>query len=278
MRSGPAPVMRSGPAPVLSSGPAPVMRSSPLAAIAAMSAMSAPHTRPATDPTQRQRGRRALAIGGLVAVAVVSFVIALAARGTSPSTAPPRDPAITQAAPPDAQVDAPPPPDAAPPDARAPTITPDAAAPAPAMTTAVLEVRTWPDGATVKVGEQAHAAPTQFTLPAGHYAIDAELEGWMPERRTIDLDGGDRVVQEIVFTTELSRGARPAQTGKLSARTTPPCEVFLGTRRLADTPITDLELAPGTYTLAFKHPRHATVIRQVTITAGKTTKLQVTLP
>jgi hypothetical protein len=239
--------------------------------------MSAPHARPAADPTQRRRGGRALAIGGLIAVAVVSFLIALAARGTSPATTPPRDPVVTGAAPPDAQVDAPPP-DATPPDARAPTITPDAAATAPALTTAVLELRTWPDGATVKIGDQAHAAPTQFTLPAGHYEIDAELEGWMPERRTIDLDGGDRVVQEIVFTTELAHSARPAQTGKLSARSTPPCEVFLGTRRVADTPFTDFELAPGTYTLAFKHPRHATVIRRATIIAGKTTKLQVTLP
>jgi hypothetical protein len=130
----------------------------------------------------------------------------------------------------------------------------------------------------VKIGDQAHVAPTQFALPAGHYAIDAELDGWMPERRAIDLAGGDHVVQEIVFTTELSRSARQAQIGKLSVRTTPPCEIFVGTRKLAETPVTDLELPPGTYTLLLKHPQHATVIKNVTITAGKATKLQVTLP
>lgn len=85
------------------------------------------------------------------------------------------------------------------------------------------------------------------------------------------------MVQDIPFTTELAR-PRPAQAGKLSVRTTPPCDVFLGTRRLTRTPLTDMELPPGTYTLLFKHPQHATVIKNVTIAAGKTTRLQLTLP
>jgi serine/threonine protein kinase len=281
MRSSPAPVIGSGPAPVMRSGPAPGMSTSPLAGMSALAAMAAPRALPATDPMQRQRFRRALAAGGLLAIAVLSFLIALAARSPSSTPAAATDPAIATLPLLDAGGNAPPPADAAPLDARVPTITPDAPptlVTMPPVTNAVLEIRTRPDGAMVKVGGQAHAAPTQFTLPPGHYAIDAELEGWMPERRAIDLDAGDRVVQEIVFTTELSRGARSAQTGKLSARSTPSCEVFVGTRRLTETPFTDLELAPGTYTLAFKHPRHATVIRRVTITAGKTTKLAVTLP
>jgi serine/threonine-protein kinase len=274
---GPKPVIGGGPKPMMGSGPLPSMRQSPLAGISALSAMSSPHTRMATDPVHRRQPRRAIAIGGLVAIAVLSFIIVLTARGKAPATVAVDDAAIATTAPRDAQAGAPPPiavPDAAPIDARAPTIPPDADPTA----TAVLEIRTRPDGAMVKIGDQAHAAPTQLTLPAGHYAIDAELEGWMPERRTLDLAKGDRVVQEIVFTTELTHDAPPPQTGRLSVRTTPPCDVFLGTRRLSETPFADLELAPGTYTLVFKHPQHKTVIRNVTITAGKATKLQVTLP
>jgi hypothetical protein len=56
-------------------------------------------------------------------------------------------------------------------------------------------------------------------------------------------------------------------------RTTPPCEVFLGKRRLTETPFTDMEFEPATYTLTFKHPKHAPVTKRVTITAGKTTRL-----
>jgi hypothetical protein len=220
-----------------------------------------------------------LAFGALAAIAVLSFIIALAARGSSPATVATPAAAAAQAGPPAVDA-APAAPDAAaadapaavPVDAREPTFLPGADPPA------LLEIRTRPDGARVKIGDQVHTAPTQFELPAGHYTIDAELDGWMPERRAIDLARGDRVVQEIVFTTELSHATRPPRTGKLSARTTPPCEVYLGTRRLTETPFADLELPPGTYTLLFKHPRHATVIKKVTITAGKTTRLQLTLP
>ena len=99
----------------------------------------------------------------------------------------------------------------------------------------------------------------------------------MPERRSVDLVEGVRLVQDIVFTTRL-HGTRREQTGTLTVRTTPPCEVFLGGRRLTETPFTEMEFEAGTYTLVFKHPRHATVTRRVTITAGKTTRLSVTLP
>jgi hypothetical protein len=79
---------------------------------------------------------------------------------------------------------------------------------------------------------------------------------------------------------QIVAGARAAlvRTGKLGVRTTPSCEVFLGTRRLTETPFSDMEFEPGTYTLVFRHPQHKAVIRNVTITAGKTTKRSLTLP
>ena len=103
------------------------------------------------------------------------------------------------------------------------------------------------------------------------------LDGWQPEHREVDLLRGEHIVMEIAFTTRVA-AAHPAEMGKLTVRTTPYSEVFLGTRKLDDTPFADLPLAPGTYTLVFKHPQHVSVIKKVTITAGRTTKLQFALP
>jgi serine/threonine-protein kinase len=273
---------RSGPggtvAPTLLEAPPrpphPAVRGSPLAGAPTLRGVPPP---PARAPTESVRtpSRRALALGGLFTLAVLSFAVALAARGKPRATGALRDAAIASAAPRDAAPDDPPPGDAAAPplplDAREPTIPLDAGA------TTILEIRTRPDGARITIAGETHASPARFALPPGHYAIDAELDGWMPERRALDLAPGDHVVQDIVFTTPLSHG-RAAAPGRLSVRTTPPCEVFLGPRRLSETPITDLELAAGSYTLVFKHPQHATVSRGVTITSGKLTRLSFALP
>jgi hypothetical protein len=283
MRSGAfrAPVP-SGPAAaptLLDSRPRQMLRGSPLSGEPTLRGVPPPPAR-AQTVSVRQPPPRAVAIGGLIALAVLSFLLALATRSKSPAAVVPRDATIASAAPRDARPDAPPPIDAAAIDARAPTIPIDARAPTipiDADATTILEVRTQPDGAMVTIDGQTHPSPTQFALPAGHYAIDAELDGWMPERRTVDLVQGARVFQDIVFTARLSHD-RPAQPGKLTVRTTPPCEVFLGTRRLTRTPFADLELPPGNYTLVFKHPDHDTVIKNVTITAGKPTRLSFALP
>jgi hypothetical protein len=142
--------------------------------------------------------------------------------------------------------------------------------------TTILEVRTRPEGATVRVAGKQQVAPARFVLPAGRYAIDAEANGWMPERRSVELVEGVRLVQDILFTTRL-HGPRKPRTGKLTVRTTPPCEVFLDGKRLAETPFADLELEPATYALVFKHPKRAAVTKRVKITAGKTTRLSFTL-
>jgi eukaryotic-like serine/threonine-protein kinase len=229
-------------------------------------------------PTVRRRPVGiALALVGFAVIA--SFVIAVAARGTPPA-APSSNGAPIASAPtdetPGATV-----PGASAQSATAPaddaTITATVPRVAPsADERTILEVRTRPEGATVIVAGKRQVAPAQFALPPGRYAIDAESDGWMPERRSVDLVTGVRLVQDIVFTTPLHR-ARRVRTGKLTVRTTPPCEVFLGKRRLTETPFTDMEFEPATYALTFKHPKHAPVTKRVTITAGKTTRLSFAL-
>jgi hypothetical protein len=225
-------------------------------------------------PAQRRRiPRRVLAIGGLVGIAIISFLIALAAR--SPGKSAPRDAgvAIGLDAAPDAEVQRAIVVDAAPvTDVRIPTIPVDA----PDELT-VLEVRTKPSGGTVRVGGESRADPAKFGLLPGKYTIIAKLDGYQDETRAVELYKGTDLVQEIAFTRKIST-TRPAPAiGKLTVRTTPYSVVYHNGKRLGETPFADLELPAGTYSLVFRNPTHDTVTRKVTITAGKTSKLSFAL-
>ncbi len=283
----------------------------------AMPAAPAPTSASGTMWLRPWRTRRARAIAGLIGFVLVSMVLVIAARRPARPPTDAASAVFARAAdaaPPDAPIAPTPQVTAIPIDAPVevpvdaaleivldaaptapagngaePTAVPGDAEPTPVDTTtpvstdvppaamAALEIRTRPEGATIKIAGAAHPSPAEVSLPAGRYFIDAELDGWMPERRSVELNVGDRVVQEIVFSMRLRHGARDTQPGRLLARTTPASEVFLGTRRMARTPL-DLELDPGTYTLVFKHPRRANTIKRVTISAGKTTKLTFALP
>ncbi len=225
-----------------------------------------------------RRARLALATGGLVLLAVLSFVIALAARGSSSPSRAPEDarPGSAVAIAPDAASPAPDPVDAvAPADVFEPTIRPDA----PDDLT-YLEIRTNPSGGTVTVNGETRADPARFALAPGHYKISADLEGYAPERREVDLDKGTDRVQDIAFRKRLpsSNPRQVAAPGKLTVRTTPYSVVYNGTKKLGETPFAELELAAGTYTLTFKNPTHPVVTRKLTITSGKTTKLSFPFP
>ena len=212
------------------------------------------------------RRRTALAIAGLFALAVASFVIALAAR--SPARVAARD-AGADAARSVAVVT----PLVTPVDAPAPAIPPDAA-----EETTILDLRTTPLGATVRVGDQVRTSPARFALPAGHYVVFAELDGYQTQKQELDLALGIDTVQVIALVKQRPGRASAPTTGKLTARTTPYSIVFNGSRRIAETPFADLELPAGTYTLTFKNPTRRPVTRKVVITAGKTTKLGFALP
>ncbi|HUJ59274.1 MAG TPA: serine/threonine-protein kinase [Kofleriaceae bacterium] len=227
------------------------------------------------DRKRRRRLRLAAAISGLAGLALVSFALALAATGGSHPRAAPV---------PDARAIAPAPGDAAPlaavPADATPAIVveplPDAG---PAI--AYLEIRTIPDGGTVKVGDQSRIATAQLVVEAGHHAVTAELAGYAPEHRSVDILPGEHQRIEIAFTHKLSRpsaGERPPTTGKLTLRTEPYSDVYEGGRKIGETPFAELELAAGVHTLTFKNPKHPTLTKKITIVAGKTTKLGFDLP
>jgi len=53
--------------------------------------------------------------------------------------------------------------------------------------------------------------------------------------------------------------------------------VYLGSRRLGETPFAGVELPVGKHVLTFKHPDKRSVTRTITVQAGKTVKLNFPL-
>ncbi|MBA3818930.1 MAG: PEGA domain-containing protein, partial [Deltaproteobacteria bacterium] len=148
----------------------------------------------------------------------------------------------------------------------------------PSDTTTILKVNTRPPGGSVRVGDQRRTAPAEFALPAGKHVVLVELDGWQAERRVVALPVGVDTLLEMAFTRRSSSTRPEKQTGKLTVRTIPWSDVYLGTRKLGQAPFADLDMPAGKYPLLFKNPKHATVRRSVTIRPGKTTKVSFNLP
>ncbi len=271
--------------------------------------MPAPLTELAPRAMSPERRRTMTVLGALVGVAVMSFVIALAAKscgGSAPAkidaavalradaamiapdaataaiapdatpamqladAAPVLDPSHIDIDPQDASLV-----DAGPSDAREPTIRPDAGAPP----TSVLEVHTQPTGGVVTVSglDEVRIDPARFALEPGRYEVSAEFPGYLAEKREVVMERGLDVVQEIVFTRK-KPGKQPPQTGKLTARTVPYSAVYMNGKLLGETPFAERALPVGNYTLTFKNPEKGAVTRKIKITANKTTKVNFTFP
>jgi hypothetical protein len=244
-----------------------------------MSGMTAIPARPSMGPASRKKRQKLLVmVAGLSGLALLSFMIALAAsKGSTPARRQDAGFAVTPI----------------PFDAQAIVVTPlptvDAAPaatlPADAATTgdAYLEVRTIPDGGTIKVGDQTRETDAkrraQLVLPAGRHSITAELAGYSSEKREVVLVAGEHQSIEIAFTKKLQKPTDRGQPmGRLTVRTTPWSDVYLGGKKLGQAPFADLELPAGTHTLTFKNPSRPQVTKTVKISAGKSTKLNFNLP
>ena len=219
--------------------------------------------------------RRVALVGGLAAIAVGSFLLALVVCSPPRPAAAPDAALVAEeadaraaGAPADAAADPPAGADAAlAGDARTATIPPDAA-----LKLQLYKVDTRPSGGTVQIDDQRRAAPAEFMLPPGRYTVIAELDGWQQETRPIELFEGADLAQEIPFTRRIHI-VRAPQIGTLTVRTTPYSDVYIGTRKIGQAPFADMEVPAGTYWLTFKNPRHPTVRKQVTVVAGRLTKL-----
>lgn len=151
-------------------------------------------------------------------------------------------------------------------------VAPPDAAPAPALAT--LEVVTRPPGARVVVdGAPAGTSPVVLRdRRPGRLALVVQKDGHAPLTRTVELAAGQHRTVEL-FLERKGGGAATPRGGYLTARTQPYSVVYLGGRRLGETPFAAVPLPAGRHVLVFKHPGRAPVTRTVTIRAGETTKL-----
>ncbi|CAN5241171.1 hypothetical protein BH11MYX1_BH11MYX1_42710 [soil metagenome] len=218
------------------------------------------------QPLSKQM-RVAITIAALVGLALISFVIALAASrhhqrvGSTPAKTDAAATVVMSEL--DASVGS-----------AAPVLlvaAPDAGA--LAAHEATLEVETFPPGGKVKVGDQVRIAPANLVVKAGTFEVIGELAGYQPETRSVTLEPGAHVKVELTFHHKLATAGHPAsQMGRLTARTTPSSEVYENGKKLGDTPLADREMTVGPHVLVFKNPLHPAITRRVVISAGKLTK------
>ncbi len=123
---------------------------------------------------------------------------------------------------------------------------------------AVVWVETEPAGAQVTVdGVARGAAPIDVAgLSVGEHEVVAKLEGRQQASRKISIQGpGERV--QLMLTLPADKAApRPVADntpskgrGKLTLQTTPWTEVFLGAKRLGESPLLEVPLPAGKHTL-----------------------------
>jgi serine/threonine-protein kinase len=129
--------------------------------------------------------RRLALVGGLAGIAVASFLLALVVCSPERRAAAPR-PAGSAAPSPNASA----------------VPQPSGGAPAPDARRRLqrYKVTTRPTGGTVRIGDQRRVAPAELVLPPGKHTVVAELDGWQPETRTIEIVDGADLTQEIAFT------------------------------------------------------------------------------
>ena len=163
---------------------------------------------------------------------------------------------------------------------------PDAALEAPpAHTTLAVESR--PPGAHVLIdGIGRGATPVELTdLDLGEHRMTVSAEGHLSEERTLTIrPAAERVtlivnlVREPQAVADAGAPARPRASGRLNLDTTPWSTVYLGTRRLGDTPLVGVALPAGKHLLTLVNPEqnlNRTV--EVEISANGTTVKRMSL-
>jgi serine/threonine-protein kinase len=133
----------------------------------------------------------------------------------------------------------------------------------PAMGTLALE--TTPKDATLRIDGVAGVAGAK-PLPPGEHTIEVEAPGYLPQRRTVQLAANERqslfialerapvveapvVVDAGVAKAPVRPVAAPAKKGSLRLETVPWTTVYVGGKKLGDTPILGAALPAGRHQL-----------------------------
>jgi serine/threonine protein kinase len=145
---------------------------------------------------------------------------------------------------------------------------------------AVVWVETEPVGAEVTIdGVVRGAAPVEVVgLKQGEHDVVAKLQGRQSAGRKIMIQGpGERVRLMLTLPAE-KQAQRPSsdgpakRSGKLTLQTTPWTEVFLGSKRLGESPLLEIPLPVGKHTLRLVNAEAGVKTSvEVEIVANKTT-------
>ena len=141
----------------------------------------------------------------------------------------------------------------------------------------VLVIETVPPGATISVnGQERGLSPlTLEELGVGSHQVAASLVGYRPGAKSVTLaKPGERVMVDLALVplglppvdpgaTRLAvkpppRKAKPVEApqGKLTLKTTPWTMVYLGKKKLGDTPLLNVPLPAGKLTLRLVNPEN----------------------
>lgn len=142
----------------------------------------------------------------------------------------------------------------------------------------VLVIDTVPTGAMLVVDGVARgkAPQTLEQLGVGKHEVQATLEGYLPGTKSVSLErAGERVMAELalvavpppvaapplavetkppVKTPPVRKVAPVAAAGKLTLKTTPWSTVYLGKKKLGDTPLLNVPLPAGKHLLRLVNP------------------------
>ena len=145
---------------------------------------------------------------------------------------------------------------------------------------AVIWVETEPPGAQVSIdGVGRGAAPIEVSgLKLGEHEVVARLEGRQSATRKVTIQGqGERVQLMLTLLPDkpVVKAREPGQAagrGKLTLQTTPWTEVFLGSKRLGESPLLEVPLPVGKHTLRLVNAEAGVKTSvEVEILANKTT-------
>lgn len=139
---------------------------------------------------------------------------------------------------------------------------------------AKLSLTSKPAGAQVTLGGQPLGVTplSDVELPAGAHTLSLALQGYQPAQATVQLKAGKRTKKNVKLT------AAKATTGVLTLTTKPPgAQVTLGGRPLGVTPLSSVEVYPGTHTLGLTLQGHRPQQIRVLVQAGKTLTQKITL-
>lgn len=111
--------------------------------------------------------------------------------------------------------------------------------------------------------------PSSDQVTVGNHVIQVMAEGFRPVTQNVTVAAGQTQAVAITLEQVINGGTVRVITA------TPGAEIYLDGERIQGTPATAQNVPAGTHSVRVTAPGHAAVIREITVTAGQVTALDV---